>query len=66
MKSQCIFAFAALLVLASLIIEGDCIAPVLQGKGQVIYWNENTLIRFGQFFPTDLLKTTTAQKEHIG
>ena len=57
MKSQFIFAFAALMMIASLIIEGDCsygaLPPVY---GKVIFWNENILVRLGQLFPTDLLK----------
>ena len=64
MKSQFIFAFAALLMIASLITEGDCLYTNYRGK--VIYWNENIIVRLGQFFPTDLLKKkTNARKKHI-
>ena len=63
MKSQFIFAFAALLMIASLIMEGDCFTGPVPGKqGKVIYWNENILIRLGQLFPTDLLKKPTHGK----
>ena len=63
MKSQFIFAFAALLMIASLIMEGDCFTgPVARKGGKVIYWNENILIRLGQLFPTDLLKKPTHGK----
>ena len=66
MKSQFIFAFAALLMIASLIMEGDCITGNLpQGKvGKVIYWNENILIGLGQLFPTDLLKDQRTEKAY--
>ena len=53
MKSQFIFAFAALLVLASLITEGDCLAGNIPSR-KVIYWNEN------------ILKKTDVRKELIG
>ena len=53
MKSQFIFACAALLVLASLITEGDCFAGNIPA-GKVIYWNEN------------ILKKTDVRKELIG
>ena len=63
MKSQFIFAFAALLMIASLILEGDCFTGPVQGKvAKVIYWNENILIPLRQLFPTDLLKKTTHGK----
>ena len=63
MKSQFIFAFAALLMIASLIMEGDCWAPPIN-LGKVIYWNENILIRLGQLFPTDLLKNQRTEKAY--
>ena len=64
MKSQFIFAFAALFMIASLITEGDCITNLHPaGKvRKVIYWNENILIRLGQLFPTDLLKNQRTEK----
>ena len=68
MKSQFIFAFAALLMIASLIMEGDCVInpiPVPWGNvGKVIYWNDNILIRLGQLFPTDLLKNQRTEKAY--
>ena len=66
MKSQFIFAFAALLMIASLITEGDCITGLHPaGKvRKVIYWNENILIRLGQLFPTDLLKKKRTEKAY--
>ena len=63
MKSQFIFAFAALLMIASLIMDGDCWAVPING-GKVIYWNENILIRLGQLFPTDLLKNQRTEKAY--
>ena len=42
--------FAALLVMASLIIQGDCWSSPIAGR-KVIYWNENILVQLGQFFP---------------
>ena len=64
MKGQFIFAFAALLVIASLITEGDCFAPIGRAPigRKVVYWNENILVQLGQFFPTDLLKKPTHGK----
>ena len=66
MKSQFIFAFAALFMIASLITEGDCITNLHPaGKvRKVIYWNENILIRLGQLFPTDLLKKKRTEKAY--
>ena len=66
MKSQFIFAFAALFMIASLITEGDCITNLHPaGKvRKVIYWNENILIRLGQLFPTDLLKKKRTKKAY--
>ena len=63
MKSQFIFAFAALLMIASLIMEGHCWAAPING-GKVIFWNENILIRLGQLFPTDLLKNQRTEKAY--
>ena len=65
MKSQFIFAFAALLMIASLIMEGDCFnGPLPKNREKVIYWNENILIRLGQLFPTDLLKNQRTEKAY--
>ena len=65
MKSQFISAFAALLMIASLIMEGDCFTGPVEGKGgKVIYCNENILIRLGQLFPTDLLKNQRTEKAY--
>ena len=65
MKSQFTFAFAALLMIASLIMEGDCFnGPLPKNREKVIYWNENILIRLGQLFPTDLLKNQRTEKAY--
>ena len=65
MKSQFIFAFAALLMIASLIMEGDCFnGPLPKNREKVIYWNENILIRLGQLFPTDLPKKKRTEKAY--
>ena len=65
MKSQFTFAFAALLMIASFIMEGDCFGgPIRNNRGNVIYWNENILIRLGQLFPTDLLKNQRTEKAY--
>ena len=55
MKSQVTFAFAALLMIASLVMEGDCFGgPIPNNRAKVIYWNEN------------ILKKTDVRKELIG
>jgi len=65
MKSQFIFAFAALLVIASLITEGDCWSGPLPQKGRKVgKGNENILTNTTETFNSNrFTKKTDARKE---